>query len=87
MNEPISSSLVVLCGASILLAFIALRIVLLIWQCGHRRQAIRPHWSPAPRSLSDALRCPRARRDLAAHLQDAGNDLNALFESLQRRTR
>src|SRR6185503_20443578 len=79
MNEPISRSLVVL-AASILLAFIALG-----WLIGNAAIDVkRFDRTVAVKGLSER----EVPADIAIWpltFQDAGNDLNALFGSLQRK--
>jgi hypothetical protein len=79
MNEPISRSLVVL-GASILLAFIALG-----WLIGNAAIDVkRFDRTVAVKGLSER-EVPADVAIWPLTFQDAGNDLNALFESLQRK--
>ncbi len=79
MNEPISRSLVVL-GASILLGFIALG-----WLLGNAAVDVKKFdRTVVVKGLSER----EVPADIAIWpltFQDAGNDLNALFESLQRK--
>jgi hypothetical protein len=79
MNEPISRSLVVL-GASILLAFIALG-----WLIGNAAIDVkRFDRTVAVKGLSER-EVPADVAIWPLTFQDANNDLNALFESLQRK--
>ena len=79
MNEPISRSLVVL-SASILLAFIALG-----WLVGNAAIDVkRFDRTVAVKGLSER-EVPADVAIWPLTFQDAGNDLNALFESLQRK--
>ena len=79
MNEPISRSLVVL-GASILLAFIALG-----WLIGNAAIDVkRFDRTVAVKGLSER-EVPADVAIWPLTFQDADNDLNALFESLQRK--
>ena len=79
MNEPISRSLVVL-GASILLAFIALG-----WLIGNAAIDVkRFERTVTVKGLSER-EVPADVAIWPLTFQDAGNDLNVLFESLQRK--
>ncbi len=79
MNEPISRSLVVL-GASILLGFIALG-----WLLGNAAVDVKKFdRTVVVKGLSER-EVPADVAIWPLTFQDAGNDLNALFESLQRK--